>query len=360
MRLSELHSSAINRFSLQEEVDPAQQEKLGYLQMMVARQGVDPDQFMNRVKGLVQPGFAKQAGAKMTLSRWLGDAQSGDSKDGISHGRKIRITVLESEVRELITEGVFRGVGHMIVSKLRDIIGGDRQEHQLLTTALDTNPGLTAIVRYARRADDFVYDDPKFWELVDGMTGGRAQLIKRIVHSSFERLEESKQRFDVLTECEITEARISRVMAELGLDQETIEGLMQQFDIRDEDYDIDRLKGVGRKAKELPKKMMGGIEKAGAGMLQKAKELGGKVKGMASGAMDAATSYRMQQENEDFAEEVVKVAHALMQLDAADADTPEEAEEVLDRALSPEQEAEEPIERPEVVSPQDLRQEVGV
>jgi hypothetical protein len=337
VKLRELHLSTVRRFSLNEEVDPRVHEKLGYLKMMVARQGKDPQKFIDRIKELVQPDFAKQAGAKMALSSWLKNAKRGNSKDGTSSGRKIRITVLESAIRELIIEGVFRNLGHTVLKKLRDTIGG-RQEHKLLTAALDANPSFAAIIRYARKSDGYIYDDEGFWELVDHVTNGKAALIKRIVHNTFERFEESIERFDVLTECEINEARISSVMAELGLDQNTIKTLMRQFEIRDEDYDLSRLKNIPSKAKELGVGALGKAKELGVGALGKTKELGtgalgkakelgvgalgktkelgvgalGKAKELGTGAKDAATAYHIKHENEDFAEEVVKIAHALM------------------------------------------------
>lgn len=348
MRLNQLHKAHAKDFVLVEELSPDQEQKLGYVQMMLARQGKDPDPIIRRIRGYLDPEFAKKQGAKASLERWLNDAEVGDDKEGRAYGRKVRITVLESEMRNLISEGFFKNVGALVVQKLRNLIGGERQEHELVSTALDTYPGLAALSRYARRAEDYIYDDPKFWDLVDKMTDNKADMIKRIVHSTFERISESAETYrGVLTECVVTEARISRVLGSLGLDTDTIDGLMRQYDIEDEDYDLSRLKSAYQQAKDLPADVVAkGKEKVGD-VVSKVKDAARDVSG--------GQEYQVREENADFAEEVIKVAFALMQLDEADADTPEEANEVLTQIATPEYEVEpEPEPEYEVEQPADI------
>lgn len=354
MRLNQLHKAEAKDFALFEELSPEQEEKLSYVQMMMARQGQDPAPMIRRVRGLIDPGFAKQEGAKAGLKQWLGDPQTkaGAVRDGSAYGRKVRITVLESVVRDLITEGFFKNIGALIVQKLRSLVGGERQEHALVSQALDTYPGLAAIMRYANRAQTSVYEDPKFWQLVDQMTKGKANTVKRIVYSTFERLEESTEPYKgVLTECTIVEARVSQVLRSLGLDQDTVNGLMRQYKVRDEDYDISRLKGAYDQAKAAPGKLMAkGKEKVG--------EVVGKVKGAAADlGKDVGQEQRVREENVDFAEEVVKVAFALMQLEAADVESPQQASAVINQVMSGEpveQATAEPAPEYEVTSPEEV------
>ena len=343
MKLHNLHLTQTKDFLLHEELSPDQEEKLSYVQMMLARQGKDPDIIVRRIRGLVDPKFAKKEGAKTTLKNWLKDAKSGDAKDGLTYGRKIRITVLESVVRELVIEGFLKDIGSLVVQKLRGMIGGERKEHELLTKSLDTYPELAAIIRYAKRSTEPIYDDPKFWELVDKMSNGKSNVIKRVAHSVYERLssESTSNGLNILTECVIEEAKISSVLSSLGLDSGMIDGLMRQYAIRDEDYDLSRIKSAYQATKEFPGKM---ADKASE-LANKAMEIPGKMASKAmeypgklvSKAKEAAASGNVTEENIDFAEEVIKVAYAMMQLDTANAKTPQDAENVLNKAIAPEQ-----------------------
>ena len=332
MRLHNLHSTLAKDFVMFEELSPDQEEKLSYVQMMLARQGKDPDPVIRRIRGLVDPKFAKKEGAKATLKNWLKDAKRGETKDGATYGRRIRITVLESEIRELVLEGFFKDVGSLVVRKLRSVISGERKEHELVSKALDTYPNLAALVRYAGRSVEPIYDDQKFWQLVDKMTNNKANTIKRIAHSTYERLsnESIEGKKGVLTECIIVEAKISQVLNSLGLDQNQIDGLMRQYAIRDEDYDLSRIKSAYQTVKEYP----GKIAAKGAETLKSIRDYPGKT----AAAKVKESPGNVKEENLDFVEEVVKVAYAMMELEKANAETPKEVAQVLDKVIEPEYE----------------------
>lgn len=317
MKLNRLHKSLTTEF-LMEELDPQQEQKLAYIQMMVSKQGKDGQEVSRKIRGLIDPSFARKEGQKATLQRWLDGAQRGETKDGSAYGRKVRITVLESAVRDLVTEGIFKNIGAMVYRKLHDLISGERQEHELVSNALDTYRELAAIPRYAKKAEESIYDDPQFWALVDQVTNGLGDQVKNLVQRTYERIAEMKEAPDgVLTETVIHEARISQVLASLDLDRGMIDGIMRQYGLEDADYDVSRLKDLAAAAK-------GKYEGAKQGV----KDIAAKV-----GGGDAAEKYRVQDENVELGDFVVKTAAALMATMEQQADTPEEVEQAIGSAL---------------------------
>jgi hypothetical protein len=329
VKLSGLHISQVGDLLLSEAFDPGKEEKLAYLQMMIAKQGKQPDKIIDRIRGMIDPEHAKRLGAKASFERWVNGALPGESKVGRTFGRKVKVTVLESEIKQMLTEGFFSDVGDIIMSKLRNLLGDDRKEHALVTQALDKHPGLAAIHRYAQRADKALFDDPGFWELINKVTAGKGKEIERMVKGTFKRIMESKH--GLFTECIIVEARMTEVMRDLGLDQDTIQGMMDQFDLRDDDYDLARMRDALMRAKgkvedavkymrELPAR---GLEKAG----EVVKDVGAKVS-----EIEPLKRKRMQDENIDLADYVVTMAAMLMDVREADARTPAQVANVVDKA----------------------------
>lgn len=376
--------NTINDMILFETIQPKQLENLHYLAMMAARQNVDPTKFMNKVRGLIDPQHRSNNQAELTLT----NAKPGDEMIGKIYGRKVKVTVLESEVRQMLYEGFFSDVGDLITKKLRKFIGDERKEHELVSKAIDKYPALASIHRYAKRAEDNMYDDPNFWALVDKITGNKSNEIKRLAHGTFKRVTESKLRNGLLTECIIVEARMTEVMRELGLDNNTIQGLMQDFQLTDDDYDISRFKGALDAAKgdiksamnylkDAPGKVSsaigGAIDKVGGAIKNapgKASSAIGsavdgaidKVSGAISGAANrvggavkkGAESERVQDENMDFADTVITIAAVLMDVREADATTPAEVNQVINKAVG-ETPAAAPVPQPEQ-SPAEVKQ----
>lgn len=343
MKLSEIHLATTNDFIFNEEMTPPAHEKLAYLQMMIARQGKDPEQIMKRIRGLVDPTFAKREGKIKEFERWLKGAKQDEMRVGKAYGRKIKVTVLEATIREMLVEGFFSDISTAIVHKLRDLLGDEHKEHKLVTQALDKYPSLAGILRYAQKSEQPIYDDEKFWELVDTLTKGRGKEIKRIVYGTFPRIEEGISLFN---QHEIMEARMSQVMADLGLDQDMIGNLMQQYDLRDEDYDLSRLREAYRKA-------AGKVEKA----IEYLKELPGKAAEYAKELPTKAGKKvldrrQVSSENAKLADEVVKVASVLMQverqIEQSGATTPGEVKAAVEKA----------VEGPEKVPPEAERESI--
>lgn len=240
MRLDELHLAKASDFSLCEDFNPDLQEKLANLRLMITRQGKDPDPIITRVRGMLDPEFARKEGFRLTIKKWVEGAQRGEEKVGKAYGRKVKITVLESALRQSITEGrILKGIGDLIVKGVNRIFGNDRQESQLVSKALENTPQLAALTRYANMATKEgkpVYDDPKFWGLVDKLTGGRAQEVKQLAHAIFKRVVE-EAKFNgrgLLSECIMIEEKISDVMMSLGVPQEAAVDLISKYGLRDD------------------------------------------------------------------------------------------------------------------------------
>lgn len=327
MRLRELTRASTLNMVLYEGFDPSKEEKLGFIQMMVAKQGKDPAAVVNRIRGLIDPEYARQEGQKRSFKDWVTKALKDETKEGRAYGRRVRVTVLESVVRDMITEGFFSDVGKVITAKLRDLLGDEYSEDKLVGQALDQYPQLAALHRYSNKATGFLYDDEKFWELVNRVTDNKGKEIRRIVQGTFPRLEESRRRHSVFSECIIVEARISEVMAELGLEPNWVSGIMRQYDIRDDDYDLARLKDAWQRAQ-------GNVQKA----IEFVKEIPGQaaqaMKDLPQSASKMVNVQRVREENRRVADEVIKIAAVMMQVIESGAETPQEVQQVVQQVAS--------------------------
>lgn len=326
MRLRDLARASASDIILYEGINPSKEEKLAFVQMMIAKQGKDPAQVINRIRGLIDPEHAQREGHKKSFEDWVKKAVKDETKEGKAYGRRVRVTVLESVVREMITEGFFSDIGKVIVSKLRGVLGDEYTEDNLVSQALDAYPQLAALHRYANKSSEFLYDDEKFWALVDRVTEGKGREVRRIVHGTFPRLEESKQHKSLFSECILVEARISEVMAELGLEPDWINGIMRQYDIRDEDYDITRLRDAWQRARGNVQDAIKYIGDLPGKAAQAAKDLP-----KAAGKM--VSSQRVREENRRVADEVIKIAAVLMQVIESGAETPQEVQQQVEKAV---------------------------
>ena len=360
MKLSALHQASAT--DIMEGIDPSVHEKLAYLQMMVARQGKDPEPLITRVRGMIDPQYAQQAGRKATFQSWIKGAQRDEAKTGTAYGRKIRVTVLESTVRELINEGFFSDIGGAIVQKLKEVIGDDPKEHAMVAKALDDNPSLGWIHRYARKAQQPLWNDEGFWQKLDQTTNGMGQKIKAMVLATYKRADEVSEATNVkdvsvLTECVIEEAKISAVMKSLGLEPDAINSLMTDFGIHDEDYDISRMKEALQNAKGKIGQAVTGLQnlpgRAGVAIQQKAGEAMGAIQQKAGEigqqVKSTADVGRVQKANMDFADSVV-LSSAFI-LSTANVQSPEQAKQAVDQTA---QQLGLPADAEEIVSSNEL------
>jgi len=249
MRLGDLHSYSVQQILMFENLDPKQEEGLAYLAMMAARQGINPEKFTNRVRGFVDPGARAQFGGKARFEKWIETATQGDTRTGRAFGRRVRVTVLESAL-------IHEGFGNVLVRKIRKILGNERKESALVKRYLDQHPALAAIQRYARNTDEDMIKDEGFWRLVDKVTGGRGNAVRTLAVGTF-HLDESRS---LLDEEIIYEARMSEVMRSLGLDDDTVNDLLSDFGLRDDDYDLARLKNA---AMAGPRNVAAGVRAVG-------------------------------------------------------------------------------------------------
>lgn len=342
MKLDTLHLATTK--DIREELDPSAHEKLAFLQMMVAKQNKDPEPIIKRIRGMLDPEFAQKEGRKATFERWLKGAAKDETKVGRTHGRKVRITVLESTVRELINEGFFADVGSAIMRKLKSVINDEPTEHQMVTKALDEYPQLAWIARYSRKATRPLYTDPDFWAKLNDTTGGLADKIKTLVDATHKKVAEAREatkqeNLNLLSECVIEEAKISDVMADLGLEPEAVQSLMGDYDVRDEDYDIARLKEAWRAAG-------GKVSKAIEALKEAPKTV---KKRLARAPRTAAEFEKIRQSNEDFADAIILSAAFMLKTSKHDVSTPEKAKEAV----------EETAEELEEISPREAAAEIG-
>lgn len=393
MKLKTLHQ--VSTRDIREGIDSGVHEKLGYLQMMIAKQGKDPQPIIAKIRAMVEPGFAKAEGYKNSFQRWVKGAKATDTKEGMAYGRKIRVTVLEAAAREMLTEGFFSDIGKAILAKLKDVIDDEPRESDAVRAALDTyDTKLGWILRYAQNTEELLYDDPKFWQKLDETTGGLGSKIKTFVEKQVERVqgmpESIRATATCLTECVIEEARISQVMLSLGLDQPTVQSIMGDSGLRDDDYDLARLRDAGQA-------VTGAITGAGQKVAGAAGALGSAIKGAATGAIAGAKAgwsgeqpgqaaagvsapapakpktaqeiRQIKQANLVFANAVITTAYALLEMEKAKTEAPEQAKETMQAAAQelgvegvapvkpPENTANPPLKQKDnVVSTSDLQQ----
>jgi hypothetical protein len=326
VKLSSLHKATARQ--IMENIDAGVHEKLGFLQLMIARQGKDPSPIISRIRGMIDPSYAKSEGFKSTFKNWVQTAQPNDTKDGRAYGRKIKVTVLESAIRGLITEGFFSDLGKVVLAKLKSVIDDEPHEHEMISNALDAYPQLAWIPRYASKAQAPLMDDEAFWQKVNQTTNGLGEKIKALLMATYKRLEEARQtnpQATILSECVITEARISGVMQSLGLEAPEIQSIMGDYGIRDEDYDLSRLKELYEKGAGAVKAGVDAVKGAPGALAQKAGEVASNVK---SSVKSSADVQRVAKANADIADQVI--LHAAFMLKSAEAmkqgaETPQQA-----------------------------------
>lgn len=258
MKLRELNlASPIDIF---EGLDYKQRERLARIEMLIAKQGKDPEPIMNRIRGMIDPEFAKSKGRAATLKSWVAAAKPGEKKQGKLHDRKVEITVLEAALHDCITEGIFGDIGKIISRKLSSILRDEPKEDENVKSVLDNYPPLAALQRYAAQAKDHIKDDPRFWELVEKVAPGHGDEIKKWVSATYRRrVAESKdgKMPGLFTKC-ITEAKISDEMRALGMADEEIASLLGQHEVQDISYVGSELRGAASAVKQAPGKALRG------------------------------------------------------------------------------------------------------
>lgn len=242
MKLSTLHK-ATARALLEGFDSNAVQENLKLLERMITSQGKDPEAVLRRVKGSINPkllGDGGGSGMKAIYSErvknFVSSAQAGQFVDGISHGRKVRLTVLEYILRE----GYWSNIGRAILGKLRqDIEMGGDDEHELTAKAIDEFPVLAWILRYARRAEADLMQDETFWQKLDQTTGGLGKKVREMADAvipMMREMRESNPSANLLSEMLVIERKLSDVMVGAGLDQMTAKQIMGEFGLRDDEF----------------------------------------------------------------------------------------------------------------------------
>lgn len=328
--------STVSVLDICEGVDPGLREKLAFIDMMIARQGKDPEPVIKRLRGMIDPDFAQYEGRKATFKSWIESARTDETKIGMVHGRKVRVTVLEAAMRDVISEGILGDITNAVKKKLRDLFYDEPTEHKMVKAALDEFPSLSGLKRYAAQfKSGTLYDDDGFWSVVDKVTSGKSGKIKEMVNAIYRRrMEESQENMKpLLSECVIEEAKVSDVMGQLGIEPGAVQSIMNDFKIEDQDYDISRMKAA---VKQTSQKIRSAPGRAMAGFKSKVKEMGSDAKEM----------------NEDFADTVILAAAYLMKVPAEqDAGTsPLQAVEAVTADLSGQKEPT----SPNVVSTGDL------
>lgn len=345
MKLRQLHAgSATDFILLREELSPKQQEGLSYVQMMVARQGKDPTQFVSDVRKLLDPDSSRRAGARESVQKWLQGADPKDFRDGRFFGRKVRVTVLEAIVRDtMLTESRFRQIGAKILSTLADMIKNEGDDSEAVERDLGEFPQLAILQRYAKRAKSYIFDDEKFWSEVERamasaaayhqMESPSAAMVRRQLKDTYEHVAntapeekeegkepvvaaESRKRGSIFTEMVVMEmGSISGVLGKLGIKPEVVADLMQRHEVEDTQYDIERLRSAGKTVQELPGRA--------------AKAVKGAVKGAMTKAVSAVKdiSGDVREANREFANEVIKQAAFLLRVKREETEQgPEEPE----------------------------------
>jgi len=251
MRLNGLHrlSTTSLPVPIREELG-ATDPNLDYLSKMIQKQGKDPGDIIKQVQ--------MKIGTKSGLKEWIRAAKPGESKEGRDPitGRKIRIAVLDSiqkqpmqfkttkltvaeaVARDLISERFldYGGVGKAILAKLHDILS-DEPEPQDIKRAESKHPTLSHLMRYAQTAEEDLHDSGEFWALVDKITSGKGEEIKKLADHIHRRQVESREKGSIT----VTESNISTVMKSLGLNEEDVRSIMQTHGLQDTDYDVTKL-----------------------------------------------------------------------------------------------------------------------
>jgi hypothetical protein len=269
VKLRELNlTSPIDIF---EGLDYKQREKLARIEMLITKQGKDPEPIINRIRGMIDPEFAKSKGRAATLKSWVAAAKPGEKKQGKLHDRKVEITVLEAALHDCISEGIFGDIGKILSRKISNLLRDEPKEDENIKSVLDTYPALAALQRYAAQAKDHIKDDPRFWELVEKVSPGHGEEVKKWVSATYRhRVTESKDGKipGLFTKC-IIEAKISDEMRALGMGEEEITDLLAKGEIQDISYVGSEIRGAAKSAVQAPGKALRGAYGAVRGKTQK-------------------------------------------------------------------------------------------
>ena len=269
MRLNGLHQLSTTSLPvpIREELLGTADPNLDHLSKMIQKQGKDPGDIIKQIQ--------MKIGTKGGLKEWIRAAKPGESKEGRDPitGRKIRIAVLDSiqkpepiqfkitkmTVAEAVTHDLiserfmnYDGVGREILAKLHDILS-DEPEPQDIKRAESKHPTLSHLMRYAQNTEEDLHDSAEFWALVDKITSGKGDEIKKLADHINRRQIESREKGGIT----VAESNISTVMKSLGLNEEDVRSIMQANDLQDTDYDVAKLD-----EKEVPPPVQAGPKKS--------------------------------------------------------------------------------------------------
>jgi len=298
---------------MNEEFNPDQEELLAQAQAMIASQGKNPEPIMKYIRDRL--GSSK---GKDLFKKWAATAKPGESQTGKAHGRKVKVTILEAAFRDVIAEGLFSDISDLILKKVKDLFKNEEEENAKAAEAMQRNKQLAYIYQYALKAEESIYDDDKFWNEVEEVTGTRE--VEKLAKAAYKR-RISESRLSLSTEIIITEAHISGILQELGMEPDDINKLMRSQDLTDEDYDVSRLKRAIAKP----------FKRAGEAIAKPFRRAGEAIGKAAAGK----ASKRVKEENKEFAELVIIMADTISDLRKEKPETPEEAEKIVDDNLSP-------------------------
>lgn len=312
MKLSTLHK-ATARALLEGFDSTAVQQNLSLLQRMITSQGKDPEAVLRRIKGSINPKILGDAGGGMKaiyserVKNFVSSAQAGQFVDGVSHGRKVRLTVLEYILRE----GYWSSIGRAILGKLRqDIEMGGDDEHELTAKAIDEFPVLAWILRYARRAEADLMQDETFWQKLDQTTGGLGQKVREMADAVIPMMREMREKnpnAGLLSEMLVIERKLSDVMVGAGLDQMTAKQIMGEFGLRDDEFTEPANAGAAAAPAEASAETAP-VEAAPGGAPTGASAAGAAQAPAAQKPMSSAEYQRLQHDNWKIANSIAVIA----------------------------------------------------
>jgi hypothetical protein len=310
MKLDALFAANPKQMLMLEKIESSIHEKLGYLHAMIAKQGKDPEPVIKMIRSKLDPEYGTRERGKEAFSQWAKRAPQGDSKVGSAFGRKMQVTALdapkmdgqaspgatppaapqpepslnynktlpledfgrkkvvtlfEAKMKDVLTEEMWSDIGQSLVAKLRELFAsGDDPESPKVKAALDEFPGLSALYRYAKTAAINPAEDPRFWQLVDKVTGGKSADIRKIVDAIHEVWDRRDEKII------ITEAKLSDVMSSLGLDTTTIDSILKTHGLKDDEHDLGAAFGGGKPSSQDIAKFVSTVVKSAAAIMKSA------------------------------------------------------------------------------------------
>jgi hypothetical protein len=279
VKLSQIHNATIIENVILEALTERQKLGLSILKKMCK----DEEGFINDIVKELDPDRAAEdehrAGKRQELARWIQTAEEGEVRKGTAFGRPVKVkalgepistmgnqvktTVGESVIRGMIAEGRFKKIGASLIKYLANMVSAndDNDESQLVAQVLDEYPELTAIRRYARKAEGDISEDEDFWAVVQRALQSSASFgnfpapdledLKDVMQRTYEMAESVTGGRGLLAECVIVETTVSRIMRKIGVPVDLIPRLMDKHGIEDREFDISDVSDTRRQEAEM-------------------------------------------------------------------------------------------------------------